>query len=132
MTAGKESKTMRIGILEDDPAIGDLLNETLKRRGHTPSIYRDGWLFLEQIIPVEPASPPRPFDVVLIDLNLPSSLSGIQAVQQVRVNFPDLPIVVISAATSEHLTAIEKDYPGVQAFQKPFNLQDLVAALERD
>jgi hypothetical protein len=80
ITAMKECKHMRIGVLEDDPAIRGLLNETLERHGHTPFIFRNGWDFLEQFLDGEAVLSRKPCDMVLIDLLLPSSISAKQTI----------------------------------------------------
>lgn len=121
---------MRIGILEDDPAIGGLLHEILEMRGHTPFVFRDGWDFLDRFIGEQAVSSHTPFDVVLIDLFLPSSLSGKQAIHQLSMTHTELPIIVISAAPFEYLERLEQEYPGLRVFRKPFVLRDLLAAIE--
>ncbi len=121
---------MRIGVLEDDPAIRGLLNEALEMCGHTPFIFRNGWDFLEQFIDEEAVLSRKPFDMVLIDLLLPWGISGKQAIHQLRTAYADLPIVVISAASCQHLERLEQEYPGVAVFRKPFALRKLLAAIE--
>lgn len=121
---------MRVGILEDDPAVCGLLHETLERFGHAACIYRDGWDFLAQFLTEELTPPPRPFDAVLIDLILPGAVTGLEALQQIRMTYPDLPIVVISAVPYLNLEVIKDAYPGVKTLQKPFKLRDLLTAIQ--
>jgi len=130
ITVMKECERMRIGVLEDDPAIRGLLHETLEMCGHTPCIFRNGWDFLEQFLDEEAVLSRKPFDVVLIDLFLPSSISGKQTIHQLRTAYADLPIVIISAASCQHLERLEQEYPGVAVFRKPFVLRKLLAAIE--
>lgn len=120
---------MRIGVLEDDAAIGGLLHEILERAGHTVVVHRNGWDFLAEIVGEgeEPAS--VPFDIALIDLLLPH-ISGLQTIQQIKAHTPTLPIVVISAASSRYLEAVQQRFPEVKALRKPFKMQDLLAAID--
>ncbi len=121
---------MRIGILDDDPAICGLLHETLERYGHVASVYHTGEDFLKQIIPEKATPALKPFDAVLIDLCLPAGISGVDALRYVRLFFPTLPILVISAVDAGDLEFIQEKFPGVKAFQKPFKLHHLLAAIE--
>lgn len=121
---------MKIGVLEDDPAIRGLLNEMLELCGHTPFTFHNGWDFLEQFLDEEAVLSRKPFDVVLIDLFLPSSISGTQTIHQLRTAYADLPIMIVSAASCQHLERLKQEYPGVAVFQKPFVMRELLAAIE--
>ena len=121
---------MRIGLLEDDPELCALFKEMLANSGHTVSIYRDGLAILAALHLEEPTTLISPFDVLLVDLILSGDIDGVQVIQQVRMKYPDLPIVVISAVTSSHLEAVTRQYPGVKTLQKPFKLRQLLAAIE--
>ena len=120
---------MRIGILEDDQGICALLYETLRRSGHVPVIYHDGWEFLIQFFPESDMITSPPFDAVLIDLILPGSVTGLEVIQQIRQVSAKLPIIVISAVPVANLETIEDTYPGVRTLQKPFKLHDVLAVL---
>lgn len=120
---------MKIGILEDNEGICTFLSEGLKRSGHIPAIYQDGWEFLALFFPENGRLPSLPFDAVLIDLILPGSLTGLEVLQQIYQTYKELPILVISAVPAANLETIEEAYPGVKTFQKPFHLRDVLAAL---
>jgi len=121
---------MKIGLLEDDPELCSMLKEMLETGGHTVSAYFDGSEFLAALHLEKPATSLPPFDILLVDLILPGDIDGEQVIYQVRLNYPDLPIVVISAVAPSHLQAVTKRYPGVKALQKPFKLRDLFAVIE--
>ncbi len=121
---------MKIGLLEDDPELCSMLKEMLETGGHTVSAYLDGSKFLAALHSEKPATFLPPFDILLVDLILPGDIDGEQVIYQVRLIYPVLPIVVISAVASSHLEAVTRRYPGVKALQKPFKLRDLFAAIE--
>jgi DNA-binding response OmpR family regulator len=118
---------MRIGVVEDDAYITDVLKETLQRLGYTPIFYPDGWSFLESL---NNDSTLEPFDRMLVDVLLPGNISGHEVINYLRINRPHLPIVVISAIGSEDLKRVQKQFPGVKILHKPFHLHDLSVALE--
>ncbi len=118
---------MRIGVVEDDVFITDILKENLQRLGHTPVFYPDGWSFLESLNNDHTL---EPFDRMLVDVLLPGNISGHEVINYLRINRPQLPIVVISAIDSEDLQRVQKQFPGVKILHKPFHLHDLNIALE--
>lgn len=120
---------MRIGLLEDDPAICEMMQEMLGTVGHMVSAYQDGSDILTALHLEKPTALP-PFDILFVDLILSGDISGEQVIYQVRMTYTSLPIVVISAVAASHLQAVVRRYPGVRALQKPFKLRDLFAAIE--
>lgn len=121
---------MRIGLLEDDLAICEMMQEMLQTNRHIVSAYQDGSDFLAALQLEEPTAIPPPFDILFVDLILSGDITGEHVIHQVRMMYPHLPIVVISAVAASHLEAVTKRYPGVRALQKPFRLRDLFAAIE--
>ena len=122
---------MRIGVLEDDAAICDVLTEILERKHHTVSIYQQGWDIFDAVFFEESVVSPLPFDVLLVDLLLQGEISGVQVIAQMHQFFPNLPIVIVSAVSAEDLVNVKRIYPQVQIIHKPFTTSDLLAALER-
>lgn len=121
---------MRIGLLEDDLAICEMMQEMLQTIGHIVSTYQDGSDFLAVLHLEEPTALPPPFDILFVDLILSGDITGEHVIHQVRMKYPGLPIVIISAVSASHLEAVTKRYPGVRALQKPFRLRELFAAIE--
>jgi DNA-binding response OmpR family regulator len=121
---------MKIGVLEDDPRICEILTVILEQSHHVVSIYRQGWDFLDVVFFEESPINPQPFDIILVDLLLQGEISGVQVIAQMQQSFPNLPIVVISAVSSQDLDNVKRMYPHVQVIQKPFTIESLLAALE--
>jgi two-component system OmpR family response regulator len=121
---------MRIGLLEDDPAICDMMQEMLQAAGHSVTAYQDGSDILATFHLEEPTALPPLFEILLVDLILPGDMTGEQVIHHVRMISPSLPIVVISAVATSHLQAVARRYPGVRALQKPFKLRDLFAVIQ--
>jgi hypothetical protein len=44
--------------------------------------------------------------------------------------YPDLPILLISAASHLRIEAALEDLPGVNALRKPFKVSDLLSAIQ--
>ena len=127
---GKKNQDMRIGLREDDPAICAMMQEMLETAGHSVSAYQDGSDFLAAFHLEEPTALPPAFDILLVDLILAGDRAGEQVIQHVRMTYPSLPIVIISAVAASHLQAVARRYPDVRILQKPFKMRDLFAAIE--
>ena len=118
---------MRIGILDDDPAICGVLRELLEFTGHEVSIYNNPWNLLMTLFRNEP--PIRLFDAIIVDILLPD-LAGSQVILQIQERFVDLPIIVISALPGSALDAFHLKFPTLTVLKKPFALNELLVALE--
>jgi DNA-binding response OmpR family regulator len=121
---------MRIGILEDDPGICRMLQEMLETVGHEVSTYDNGLDILAALMAEDLTALLPQFDVLLVDLFVPGEIAGVQVIHQTRALYPDLHIVVISAASSQDLQTVQIRYPGVAVLQKPFKLRDLLATIQ--
>lgn len=113
----------RILVIDDDLALGELLDEDLRRRGHkvwaTQSVAAARGILHEQDI-----------DIILTDLNMPGT-SGIDFCAEVNENRPDLPVVIMTAFGSLE-TAIAALRAGAYDFvTKPVDLDLLSISLMR-
>lgn len=122
---------MRIGILEDSPAVSSVLKAALELTGYTVQDYHDTSDFLASI-PVDHASlPAHFFDLLIVDFLLPGEMTGVQVIHQVRRLYPDLPVFLISAAPVHMLIAATRDVPDIQIIQKPFRVSALLTAIKK-
>ena len=130
MTAKESTSRMRVGVVEDDALTCGMLSETLERFGCIPFIYHDGWSFLETLTASYHTTKPDPFDIVLLVILLPGSISGIEVLNYLYLTRPELPLIVLSALGSNDLANIQKQFPSVKILQKPFHLNDLRVSIE--
>jgi len=115
-----EGKTVRVLVVDDDPAIRRLVIATLKRDGYTFDEAGNGREALQHMRAHHP-------DCVVLDLMMPIS-SGWDVLQE-RGHDPELtkiPVIVVSANREpELLKALDK---GICAFlPKPFDITALSA-----
>jgi DNA-binding NtrC family response regulator len=119
----EERPTGRILVVDDDPALCELLEETLARRGHRVRSAR-GAAAAGEVLHREEV------DVVLTDLNMPGP-SGIDLCAELSANRPDLPVVIMTAFGSLD-TAIAALRAGAYDFvTKPVDPDLLGFSLER-
>lgn len=114
----------RILIVEDEPAIGELIVVNLRHAGYTPVLAHDAAQARQQIDSALP-------DLLLLDWMLPD-IPGIELARRLRadVRTRDLPIIMLTARAQEgdKLTGFEvgaDDY-----VTKPFSLRELLARVK--
>jgi DNA-binding response OmpR family regulator len=108
----------RVLIVEDDAAIGEVLQRSLQLEGYEVAVAADGVAALERAYDFDP-------DAVILDLGLPR-LDGIDVARRIRKD-SDIPILMLTARDElesrvEGLDAGADDY-----LVKPFERQELLA-----
>lgn len=116
---GTEAAGRRVLVIEDDPSIMLGLRINLEGEGYTVLSAEDG----EQGLAAARSEAPN---LVILDVMLPK-LNGFQVLQTIRQDGLTMPIIVLSARTSEmdKVTGLElgaEDYVA-----KPFSLKELLA-----
>src|SRR5258708_6375181 len=121
---------MRIGILEDDPAVRGTLFELLEYAGHTPSAYARGIELIDEIILDENMPILDVLDLVIVDMMLPD-ISGVQVIDTLEMIYPQLPVIIISGGTLKYLGNLKERYRTIDIIQKPFKFSDLCLCIEQ-
>jgi DNA-binding response OmpR family regulator len=113
-------RSARVLVVEDDDAIAQVLQRSLRLEGYEVKVAADGVVALEEAHAFLP-------DLVILDLGLPR-MDGIEVAKRLRKS-DDVPILVLTArdaveARVEGLDAGADDY-----LVKPFERQELLARL---
>jgi two-component system phosphate regulon response regulator PhoB len=111
-------------IVEDEPAIAELIELTLTRSGHQTlhaESVGEAIQLIDQVIP----------DLALIDWMLPGS-SGIELIKRVRSNkrTSTMPIIMLTAKADEDDKLIGLDKGADDYITKPFSPKELVARIK--
>ena len=114
----------KILIFEDDKIIKNIIEFLLKKEGYQIEFAEDGLIGLEKINSFLP-------DLIITDIMLPYK-SGLEITSYSKVNFPDVPVIIISSLGKEDLTVIEAFKLGADdLIAKPFNPIELVLRVKR-
>jgi len=111
----------RILVVEDDDTIGRHLHAGLRGHGYRAAWCRTGAGALAEAHATAP-------DVVLLDLGLPDT-DGIDVARDLRADFPDLLIVILTARSDEIDVIAGLDAGADDYLVKPFTLSVLLARL---
>lgn len=109
---------MTIGVLDDNPAICQLLETFLIFAGHAVYVTTS---------PADLAAQINYIECIVVDFHLPDKRSGADVIRQVRKDHPRLPAVLVSASPIPH-TALQ-ELGDVEVLQKPFSSSMLLKAI---
>ncbi|MEY4295320.1 MAG: hypothetical protein RLY82_1008 [Pseudomonadota bacterium] len=112
---------MRILLVEDDPALHEVMQHSLLALGHRVESARtlanaQHWWRVQ------------PFDAVLLDLNLPGG-SGLTALREARVRGDKTPVIVLTARNRLEERIAGLDAGADDYVSKPFELAEVEARL---
>jgi CheY-like chemotaxis protein len=114
-------------LVEDEVLLREGVQETLEMFGYTVIGAGDGLEALEWLDQTL-------ISLIITDLVMPK-MNGVAFIEQVRIKFPNLPIIVASGSTESVTSRLGIDtihVPGATAcITKPFKSQDLVALVAK-
>jgi len=113
----------RILLVEDERVLRELVGQFLRMEGYDVVDAADGLQGLERFVDL------GPFDVALVDLNLPG-LSGVDLCSRIKQVRPSQPVLICSAAIlDDHLVAL-RALDVDQYLTKPYHPRDLLGRIE--
>jgi two-component system response regulator MtrA len=110
----------RVLVVDDDPALAEMLGIVLRSEGFTPSFVADGERALAAFREARP-------DMVLLDLMLPG-MSGIDVCRAIRVE-SGVPIVMLTAKSDTVDVVLGLESGADDYVVKPFKPKELVARM---
>ena len=116
------SKTPEILVAEDDPNLGLLLTEFLKKKGYAVSWAQNGDEALDLFVKGS-------FDLCLLDVMMPKK-DGFSLAKDIRANHQQVPIIFLTAKSMEEDTLQGFKVGADDYLTKPFSMDVLVARME--
>lgn len=113
---------MHILLVEDDPALGFVLKDSLEQQGYTVDLQPDGrlaWAAFET----------KTYDFCLLDVMLPY-LDGFTLGERIRSAGSDVPIVFLTAKSLKEDRLKGFRLGGDDYLTKPFSIEELVLRIE--
>ena len=112
----------RILVVEDNPDLADLVTLNLRDEGYAVDSIGNGSLALEKL-------QAESFDLVILDLMLPG-MDGLMLCKQLR-NRPDyLPILMLTAKSTELDRVLGLEVGADDYVTKPFSIRELIARVK--
>jgi signal transduction histidine kinase len=120
------TRSLRILVVDDDPALNESLRNTLQDDGHHVTVAGGGQAGIDAFQGARET--PEPFDVVITDLGMPH-VDGRRVADSVRAASPGTPIIMLTG-WGQRLSAENEPTPQVdRLLSKPPRLQELRTAL---
>lgn len=115
----------RVLLVEDDLVVSEVIANLLRARGHVVAAVGDGLAAMSELSG-------RPYDVLLLDLDLPL-VDGFQVARMVRRidAMATLPIVAVTARSAGDEASAVKEAGMDALLRKPMSGDDIEAVLER-
>jgi DNA-binding response OmpR family regulator len=113
---------IKILYVEDEPALGRIVKDSLQSRNYTVTMAEDGLAGLRAFESVHP-------DICVLDIMLPK-LDGYALATEIRKSAPHIPILFLTAKSQ-----LEDVLKGFQAggndyLKKPFSLEELIIRID--
>jgi two-component system KDP operon response regulator KdpE len=118
--SGSRSAELVVVVIEDDPAVGEVVRDALAVRGYDAHLTTTGRGGLDLAVLLQP-------DLVVLDLGLPD-VDGIDVCRRLRT-WTSNPIIVLSADGAEERKVAALDEGADDYVTKPFSMGELLARL---
>jgi len=113
--------TYRILVVDDEPAVSDLLAYNLRKAHYDVLTAADGWNALQQARQTSP-------DLILLDLMIPE-VDGLDVCRELRKT-SDVPIIMITARGEEIDRVVGLELGADDYITKPFSVRELMARVK--
>jgi DNA-binding NtrC family response regulator len=112
----------RVLVVEDELALARLYVRALVAAGHRVDHVANGTDGLRLLHS-------NPYDLVLSDVCMPG-LSGLDLLNEIRVKWPDIPVILVTAQLDADLYSRAREIGSVRYLLKPVSLEKLANAVE--
>jgi two-component system cell cycle sensor histidine kinase/response regulator CckA len=112
-------------LVEDNPMVRRSIEATLRVAGYQVTSVDSGEHCIEAVGRLE-----QPLDLLISDVVMPE-MTGEEMIGRVRELRPDLPVLFISGYDRSTLARRKTQVPGEHFLQKPFDSEDLFAAVHK-
>lgn len=112
-------------VVDDSAGLREIMSIGLRANGYEVGQAPDGRRALSM-------QREKPYEVVVTDLFMPE-MDGIETIQTLRQEFPDIGIVAISGVptkTGADFLEVAHELGADQVLRKPFTIPELIAAVE--
>lgn len=115
--------TTRVLLVEDDDLVRLMAAEVLRDEGFEVVEAQDGDEAARLL------DDPDGYDVLFTDVRMPGTLDGVDVAMHLRQRHPAIPVLVVSGGAPRLMSRLGKLEPPVVFINKPYRLQEIVAAL---
>jgi len=122
---GSEKKSRTVLLVDDEKMVLDVGQAILQRLGHNVLTALSGEDALDRFVENRES-----IGCVVLDLTMPG-MDGKEVFRRLRELSPTLPIIIASGLAVDQVLGQFGDLPPTSAIQKPYQIADLSAKIER-
>jgi CheY-like chemotaxis protein len=119
----------KILLMDDEQILLDVTHEVLKFLNFDVVSARDGLTAID--LYKKEKTTGTPFDIVILDLSVPSGMGGKETIEQLRKFDPDVKAIVSSGYTDDPVVQDFSRYGFSGSLTKPYKINDLKNILEQ-
>ena len=121
LAGGVQNRAMRVLVVDDEPAVRESLERSLRFEGYDVEVAGDGVEALERVDAVH-------VDAIVLDVLMPR-LDGLETCRRLRASGRDLPVLMLTARDGVPDRVTGLDVGADDYLVKPFALEELLARL---
>lgn len=119
----------KVLVLDDEKIIGEIASFMLNQIGCEVEVVRDGEAAVSAYMRTKAAG--RPFDLVILDINIRGGMGGEEAFRKLLGMDPDVRAIVSSGQLQHPIMTDYKKYGFRGSLQKPYSIHELREELKR-
>lgn len=118
----------KILVMDDEEIVADIAEQMLQYLGYDSNVVQTGEEAIKDYREAFEAG--EPYSLVIMDLNIPQGMGGIEAVKHILEIDPNARVVVSSGYSDDSIMHEYKNYGFAGSMGKPFDIQGLKAVLQ--
>jgi len=124
-----EPARLKILVMDDEEIVLEVIQEMLKILGHEAIGVRDGKQAIE--VYKEAKEQGSPFDVVILDLTVPTGMGGEETMKELLKIDPDVKAIVSSGYSNDPIMSEYEKYGFKAVVPKPYGMDELKEVLRK-
>jgi PAS domain S-box-containing protein len=119
----------KILVMDDDEGVLEVLTGMIEVLGHQVIAAKEGGEAIELFAQAETAG--EPFDVVIMDLNIPGGLGGRETIRRLQERYTKVNVIVSSGYSNDPITANYISYGFKGVLPKPYTMKQLEEVIKK-
>jgi CheY-like chemotaxis protein len=119
----------KVLIMDDDESVLDVLSNMVESLGHQVVAAKEGGEAIDLYEQADAAG--EPFDVVIMDLNIPGGLGGRETIRRLQERYANVNAIVSSGYSNDPITANYISYGFKGVLPKPYTMKQLQDAIHK-
>jgi PAS domain S-box-containing protein len=125
----RTDRPAKVLVMDDDEGVLDVLTGMIGIMGHSVVAAKEGGEAIELYSQADASG--EPFDVVIMDLNIPGGLGGRETIKRLLESYTNVNAIVSSGYSNDPITANYLSYGFKGVLPKPYTMKQLEEAIQK-